>query len=172
MDPYAFPRVLCRGGVQTTRAERPPDGHMSRLRAIDLPSRSIRPTRCDDGTWGRFGRARTLSAPLRKSPAGRRRSDISEMGSGGGNRRKKMGIDRDTRRHGRRPARIQIDSGGFLPFDAEPRHAALEGRRFEAEALGGATGSSNPPVRAFEHAANMLDFQVGQRHVQARDRAR
>jgi hypothetical protein len=66
----------------------------------------------------------------------------------------------------------QLDSGGFLPFDSKPRHAALEGRRFEAQTLGGATGSSHPPVGAFEHAANVLDFQVGQRHVQPRHGAR
>ena len=43
-------------------------------------------------------------------------------------------------------------SGLASSGDAEPGHAALEGRRFEAQAFGGAAGAADAPVRAFEHA--------------------
>src|SRR5262245_25404959 len=58
---------------------------------------------------------------------------------------------------------------GF-PFasDSEPGHPALEGRRFEAKAFGGAAQPTDAPIRAFEDASNVFDLQRRQRHRRRR----
>src|SRR5690349_2651113 len=68
------------------------------------------------------------------------------------------------------PARASL-SGRLLPFDAKPRHAALESGWFESQPLGRAAGAANAPVGALQHAANVLDLQVGESQVDWRGRS-
>ena len=46
---------------------------------------------------------------------------------------------------------------------AEFRHPCFERCRLESEPLGGATGPADPPVRALERCANVLDLHVLER---------
>jgi len=69
---------------------------------------------------------------------------------------------------GRRPAgpgRRGNRSGELLADDPQPRHAAVERGRLDAEALRRATAPADPPVRAVEHGADVIDFERGQRHA-------
>src|SRR6185436_19206650 len=56
-------------------------------------------------------------------------------------------------------------SGELLADDPQPRHAAVERGRLDAEALRRATAPADPPVRAVEHGADVIDFERGQRHA-------
>ena len=52
-------------------------------------------------------------------------------------------------------------AGAVAPApQAEPRHAALERRGFEAQAFRRSTGAADAPVRAFEDGSNAVDLEI------------